>query len=72
MPSNIFGKLATVIFSVAVILTFLLPNGTLHIILLYIALIFKLIAFGSYIINFMKLKKRALKSSFTIAIFIPA
>lgn len=59
VPSNIFGKLATVIFSVAIILTFLRPNDTLQIVLLYIALIFKLIAFGSYIINFMKLKKKS-------------
>ena len=59
VPSNIFGKMATVIFSVAIILTFLRPNDTLQIVLLYIALIFKLIAFGSYIINFMKLKKKS-------------
>jgi len=57
-PSNIFGKLATVIFSIAVILTIIKPTGSLHIILLYGALLFKLTAFGSYIIHFFKHTKK--------------
>lgn len=51
-PSNFFGKLATAIFSVAIVMTMLVPNGDFHIVLLYIALVFKLIAFSSYIIHF--------------------
>lgn len=58
VPSNIFGKLATVIFFIAVILTMLIPTGSFHIILLYIALIFKLIAFGSYVIHFFTTTKK--------------
>lgn len=57
IPSNVFGKLATVIFSVAVILTFMLPDGIFHIILLYIALVFKLIAFASYVRHYAIMKK---------------
>lgn len=58
VPSNIFGKLATAIFFIAVILTMLIPEGTFHITLLYIALLFKLIAFASYIILFFTKTKK--------------
>jgi cardiolipin synthase len=62
VPSNVFGKLATVIFSLAVILTMLLPQGNFHIILLYIALLFKLIAFTSYTIHFFKNTKKQMSA----------
>lgn len=60
VASNLFGKLATVIFSLAVVLTMLLPHSQFHIVLLYIALLFKLMAFTSYTLNFFKNAKSKL------------
>lgn len=62
IPSNIFGKLATVVFSIAVVLTMLRPDGQLHIILLYSALLFKLIAFSSYAIHFFTHTKKQMSA----------
>ncbi|MBN2897426.1 MAG: CDP-diacylglycerol--glycerol-3-phosphate 3-phosphatidyltransferase [Clostridia bacterium] len=61
VSSNIFGKLATLIFSIAVVLTMLKPTGQLHLILLYTALLFKLTAFSSYAIHFFKHTSKVMK-----------
>jgi cardiolipin synthase len=62
VPSNIFGKLATVVFSIAVVLTMLMPSGRLHLVLLYMALLFKLIAFVSYTIHFFTHTKKQMSA----------
>lgn len=62
VPSNIFGKLATAVFSIAVVLTMLTPEGQFHILLLYIALLFKLVAFGSYAIHFFTHTKKQMSA----------
>lgn len=49
IPSNIFGKLATVVFSLAVVLLILSPKTTWLQYLLILAVGFKLIAFSSYV-----------------------
>jgi cardiolipin synthase len=53
IPANIFGKLATFMFTIAVVITFIFPTGYFHIILLIIALTFKLVAFSSYVRHYL-------------------
>lgn len=54
IPSNIFGKSATVLFTIAIIVTFLYPSGSIHLTLLIGAVLLKLVAFSSYIRHYRK------------------
>ena len=49
IPANLFGKMATVIFSLAVVLLLITPNADWLQVLLILAVGFKLIAFSSYV-----------------------
>lgn len=57
IPANIFGKLATVVFSLAIALLLLSPHTKWLQYLVMLAVGFKLIAFSSYV-NFMYLKRK--------------
>lgn len=54
MPANIFGKIATVLFSLAVFLMIVLPGQPLTNIMLIVALVSKIFSFVSYGVNFLK------------------
>lgn len=60
VPSNIFGKLATALFTIAIIISILSPDNWYAITAIFIALIFKLIAFTSYLRNYFKNVKQTL------------
>lgn len=49
IPANVFGKLATLVFSLAVVLLLITPNTSWLQILLMLAVGLKLIAFSSYV-----------------------
>lgn len=49
IPSNIFGKLATVLFTIAIIISILSPDHWYATTAILIALLFKLIALSSYL-----------------------
>lgn len=49
IPANVFGKLATIVFSLAVVLLLITPNTSWLQVLLILAVGFKLIAFSSYV-----------------------
>ncbi len=53
-PANTFGKIATVLFSLAVFLMIVLPGQPLTNIMLIVALISKIFSFTSYGVNFLK------------------
>ncbi len=54
IPANKFGKIATVLFSLAVFLMILLPGQPITIVIVIIALVSKLISFTSYGIKYVK------------------
>jgi cardiolipin synthase len=54
IPANKFGKMATVLFSIAVSLMILLPGQPFTMAIMIIALISKLISFSSYVIKYFK------------------
>ena len=56
IPANIFGKMATLFFTLAVVLILLLPTREYLIYFIYFAFFLKLLALSSYIINFIKRK----------------
>ncbi len=49
IPANVFGKMATIVFSLAVVLLLITPNTSWLQVLLMLAVGFKLIAFSSYV-----------------------
>ena len=56
IPANIFGKMATLFFTLAVVLILLLPAKEYLIYFIYFAFFLKLLALSSYILNFIKRK----------------
>ncbi len=60
IPSNKFGKLATVVLSLAIVLIIVFPNSIVSITTVFIAIILELIALSSYISNYFKNVKRAI------------
>lgn len=54
IPSNKFGKMATVVFSLAIVLIIVFPDSIWSITTLCIALILELIALSSYVSNYFK------------------
>ena len=54
IPANKFGKAATVLFTLAVFLMIVLPGHSFTMTIMIIALISKLISFGSYVIRYFK------------------
>ncbi|SHJ62810.1 CDP-diacylglycerol--glycerol-3-phosphate 3-phosphatidyltransferase [Dethiosulfatibacter aminovorans DSM 17477] len=59
IPSNIFGKSATVIFMLSIMLLMLYPDNDNLVYLLYLAVLVKIIAFISYRITYVRNKKAA-------------
>jgi cardiolipin synthase len=57
MPANVFGKLATMIFSLAVVLILLSPQTNMLQYLIFLAVALKLLAFSSYIIRHIRYRK---------------
>ncbi len=51
MPANVFGKLATMMFSLAVVLILISPNTSMFQYLIFLAVSLKLLAFSSYLIS---------------------
>jgi cardiolipin synthase len=49
IPSNIFGKLATFVFFLSIVLVIISPDTRLFQYLIFIAVAFKLLAFSSYV-----------------------
>jgi cardiolipin synthase len=54
IPSNKFGKLATITFSIAIFLLIIIPNHSISIIVLSIAIILQFIALTSYISHYFR------------------
>lgn len=54
IPANFFGKTATFLFSIAIILTFLYPNESISNYSVIIAVISKLLAFTMYLYNYLR------------------
>jgi cardiolipin synthase len=57
IPSNIFGKSATVMFMLSILLLMLFPNNDSFVYLLYLTILVKIIAFISYRRTYVKNKK---------------
>lgn len=54
IPSNKFGKLATVVFSAAIFLTIVIPHYFISILVMFIGIVLELIALSSYISYYFK------------------
>ncbi|MCD4712129.1 MAG: CDP-diacylglycerol--glycerol-3-phosphate 3-phosphatidyltransferase [Clostridiales bacterium] len=57
MPANVFGKLATMMFSLAVVLILISPNTNMFQYLIFLAVSLKLLAFSSYVISHIRYSK---------------
>lgn len=57
MPANIFGKMATVVFSLAVVLILISPQTSIFQYLIFLAVALKLLAFSSYVISHIQYRK---------------
>lgn len=57
MPANVFGKLATMMFSLAVVLILISPETKMLQYLIFLAVLLKLLAFSSYVIRHIKYRK---------------
>ncbi len=54
IPANKFGKMATVLFTIAVFMMIVMPNQPFTMAIMIIALFSKLISFSSYVIKYFK------------------
>ncbi|QUI21014.1 CDP-diacylglycerol--glycerol-3-phosphate 3-phosphatidyltransferase [Vallitalea pronyensis] len=54
IPSNKFGKMATVVFSLAIVLTIIFPNSIASITTVIVALFLELIALSSYVNHYFR------------------
>ena len=59
IPSNIFGKSATVMFMLSIMLLMIFPENDNFVYLLYLTILVKIIAFISYRITYVRNKKAA-------------
>lgn len=59
IPANIFGKAATFLFSIAIILMLLYPNKTLSTYSIMIAVVAKILAFIVYLYNYINKKQNS-------------
>jgi cardiolipin synthase len=57
MPANVFGKLATLMFSLAVVLILISPQTNLFQYLIFLAVSLKLLAFSSYVVSHFRYTK---------------
>lgn len=58
IPANYFGKTATVLFTVAIILLFFLPGNSWVVLLMMVAIALKVTALITYVITYRKLKQK--------------
>ncbi len=61
IPSNKFGKMATVVFSLAIVLIIIFPDSIVSITTVFIAILLELLALSSYVSNYFRhIKKQAI------------
>ncbi|QSX09348.1 CDP-diacylglycerol--glycerol-3-phosphate 3-phosphatidyltransferase [Alkalibacter rhizosphaerae] len=58
IPANYFGKTATVLFTLAIVLTFFLPGNGWVLALMYATIALKVVALISYIFTYKKMKQK--------------